>query len=362
MFRPLIPLIPLLVPLACTRSSAPAIPHPDGASVTAAALATPRLVPQQSGTATLLQAVSAVSDRVVWVSGHQGTWARTLDGGERWVSGRVPGADTLQFRDVHASSADTAWLMSAGTGPLSRIFRTVDGGRSWTEQHAAVASDAFYDCMDFWDARSGLVFGDATGAALQLLVTTDGKTWVPVPQDRLPAALPGEGSFAASGRCVATEGERHAWVGMGNTSATRVLMTRDRGRTWQVVQTPVVSGEGNGITTIAFRDTLHGVALGGTIGTADAFSDNVALTSDGGRSWTLGARPPFAGALYGGAYVPGAGASLVAVGPRGMIWSRDEGRQCMMLDSLAYWSVGFAPGGAGWAVGPLGRITKIETR
>ncbi|HEX6631552.1 MAG TPA: hypothetical protein VF048_10685, partial [Gemmatimonadaceae bacterium] len=96
---------------------------------------TPTLEPQQSGTTALLQAVSPVSEQVVWVSGHRGTWARTLDGGVTWQAGRVPGADTLQFRDVYAASADTAVLLSAGPGALSRIYRTTDGGRSWTEQH-----------------------------------------------------------------------------------------------------------------------------------------------------------------------------------------------------------------------------------
>ena len=36
---------------------------------------------QQSHTTALLQAVSAVDDTVVWVSGHQATWVRTVDGG-----------------------------------------------------------------------------------------------------------------------------------------------------------------------------------------------------------------------------------------------------------------------------------------
>ena len=322
----------------------------------------PRLIPQASGTTALLQAVSVVNERVVWVSGHRGTWARTLDGGATWETGRVAGADTLQFRDVHAASADTAWLMSAGTGSSSRIYRTVNGGRAWEQQHVAAEPQAFYDCMDLAAGGVGGVFGDATEGQLYLLGTTDGVRWTRIPPARLPAALPGEGSFAASGHCFMAMAPRHAWAGMGNTSATRVLMTRDRGAAWEAVTTPIVSGEGNGITTVAFRDTLHGVVMGGTIGAPDAFSDNVARTSDGGRTWTLGARPPFGGAIYGGVYVPGAGGTLVAVAPKGMILSADDARSWERLDTLAYWSVGFASARAGWAVGPGGRIVRIELR
>ena len=66
----------------------------------------PTLTPQSSGTDQLLQAVSAVDDSVVWVSGHGGSYARTTDGGTTWEAGMVPDADTLQFRDVHAVEFD----------------------------------------------------------------------------------------------------------------------------------------------------------------------------------------------------------------------------------------------------------------
>ena len=71
---------------------------------------------QVSGTKQLLIAVSPVNERVVWASGTQGTWVRTTDGGTTWLTGRVPGADSLQFRDVHAESAESAWLLSIEKG------------------------------------------------------------------------------------------------------------------------------------------------------------------------------------------------------------------------------------------------------
>ena len=54
----------------------------------------PRVELQESGVGVLLQAVSPVDERVVWISGHGGTWLRTLDGGTTWTGGTVPGADT----------------------------------------------------------------------------------------------------------------------------------------------------------------------------------------------------------------------------------------------------------------------------
>ncbi|HEU4631862.1 MAG TPA: hypothetical protein VFS08_19080 [Gemmatimonadaceae bacterium] len=335
-----------------------------GAGAASVAGSTPTLQPQQSGTTALLQAVSPVSDRVVWVSGHRGTWARTLDGGATWQTGHVPGADTLQFRDVYAASADTAFLLSAGPGALSRIFRTVDGGRSWAEQHVNPDSAGFYDCFAFWDASHGLVYGDAVDGRLVVLETTDGATWRRIDDSRLPAAQPDEGGFAASGTCVAARtagSERHAWIATGNAARPRVLHTADGGRTWAASEPPLPGGEGAGGASVAFRDAEVGVALGGDIGAPQARGDYVAVTTDGGATWRTGGRPTFAGAIYGGAYVPGAERpTLVLVGPGGADWSVDDGRTFARLDTLSYWGVGFASPHAGWLVGPNGRIVKVR--
>jgi len=322
----------------------------------------PVLTVQQSGTTALLQAVSPVNDRIVWVSGHAGTFARTLDGGVSWTAGRVPGADTLQFRDVHAVSADTAWLMSAGSGELSRIFRTTDGGRSWSQQHFNREPEAFFDCMAFWDARRGVVFSDAVRGEHFVLLTVDGgANWERIPPDRLPRAAPGEGGFAASGTCVVTVGRATAFAGTGNAPGAQVLKTTDAGRSWTGTPVPVVSGEGAGIASVAFRDSLHGAAIGGEIGKPSGRGDYVAFTVDGGRSWTPGGRFTFAGPAYGAAYVPTVDRPrLVAVGPGGADVSRDDGRSWTKLDTLAYWSVGFASPSAGWAVGPRGRVVRIR--
>src|SRR5262249_11483232 len=112
------------------------------------------LMEQHSGTSARLQAVSAVNERVVWVSGLRATWARTLDGGETWAADSMQGPDSwLEFRDVHAVSADRAWLLAAGPGDSSRIYHTEDGGRHWALQFQNRDPLAFYDALDFWDAR-----------------------------------------------------------------------------------------------------------------------------------------------------------------------------------------------------------------
>lgn len=324
---------------------------------------TPLLEPQQSGTNALLIGISVVDDSVVWVSGAGGTFARTTDGGATWTAGTVAGADSLQFRDVHALDAHTAWLLSIGEGTQSRIYRTDDGGASWTLQFTNAEPRGFFDCFGFWDAQHGIAFSDSFDGNFYLIETTDGgASWTRIPPERLPPANEGEGAFASSGTCLQVHGESTAWVGTGASAAgPRVLRTTDRGSTWTVVAAPLVSGGSAGITTLAFRDSMNGAALGGDITQPDSMSDNAALTSDGGATWALAARPAFTGAVYGSSWVPGVPApTLVAVGPRGLAYSTDGLRSWVALDTLNHWGVSFASPERGWAVGPNGRITRIR--
>ena len=325
--------------------------------------AAPVLTEQHSGTTALLQAVSAVTERVVWVSGQRATWARTTDGGATWVAGAMSGPDSgLQFRDVFALSAERAWLLAAGPGDSSRIYHTEDGGRHWALQFRNSDSSAFYDCLDFWDARRGIALSDAV-AGRMLVITTDdgGATWQAVPRDSLPPALAGEGAPAASGTCLVIRHGGRAWFGTEAVPGARVYASTDYGRSWRAADTPIAHGEAAGITSLAFLDDARGFALGGRImDRADTSAVSVATTSDAGRTWTAAGRPPFAGAVYGSAVLHGREDVLLAAGPGGLALARLCCGQpaWSLLSSNNYWAVG-GSGGVAWAVGPGGRITRI---
>lgn len=185
---------------------------------------------QSSGTTQLLQAVSVVNANVLWVSGHGGTWARTTNGGATWHTGGVTGADTMQFRDVHALDEHSAWLLSAGPGDQSRVYRTDDGGGLWTLQWTNPEPDGFYDCLAFWDAQRGIVYGDAVNGELRILRTEDGgSTWRLLARSGLPEALPAEAGFAASGTCVTTQPGGRGWIAAGNAPRARLPHGRLRG-------------------------------------------------------------------------------------------------------------------------------------
>ena len=320
-------------------------------------------IPQESGISVRLQAVSAVGNGVVWVSGLGGTYGLSTDSGKSWRAGVVPGADKLELRDIHALDEHTAYVLSSGTGDQSRVLKTTDGGASWSLQLVNPDPEGFFDCFAFWDAEHGLLYGDSVRGELVLFETSHGKSWTRLPSERLPKARPGEGGFAASGTCLVTMGETTAYVGTG-AGSSRVLRTRDRGRSWEAFETPIASGTATaGITSLTFWSEEDGVAAGGDIAAPDARQENVAILSDGGRTARLTAPPTFPGAIYGVAQVPGTSPPLVvAVGPKGASYSVDSARTWMALSEESYWSVGFEPSGLGWMVGPEGRIGRLELR
>jgi photosystem II stability/assembly factor-like uncharacterized protein len=322
--------------------------------------------PQPSGTDVSLRGVSAVDARVAWASGARGTVLRTLDGGATWQERPIAGAEGLDLRDIDAFDASLAYALSIGSGANSRIFKTIDGGATWETQFVNDEPQAFFDAMDFWEPRRGVAVSDSVDGRFIIVRTADGgDTWTPVPADGLPPALPGEGYFAASGSNVATWGSRHVWAATGAASQARVLRSTDGGDTWEVAVTPIPAGPTSGIYSIAFRDVDHGVVVGGDYRREEEAIDNLALTRDGGRTWSLVAGAALSGFRSAVAYVPGAPTpSLFAVGPSGADYSRDDGLTWTPVPGPGFHALGIAAnpldGAVGWAVGSSGRIGHLD--
>jgi hypothetical protein len=138
----------------------------------------PTLTPQDSGTTNGLIAVSPVNPQVVWASGRNGTFTVTTDGGQTWNAGVVPGAEALQFRDVQGFSASVAYLMSIGNNPTDfRVYKTLDGGATWTIEFENQNPSAFYDAFAFWTPQRGILHSDSVNGVFPDFRTLDGMTW-----------------------------------------------------------------------------------------------------------------------------------------------------------------------------------------
>jgi photosystem II stability/assembly factor-like uncharacterized protein len=310
-----------------------------------------------TGSDARLRGVSAVSATTAWTSGSLGTVLRTVDGGATWQSVGPPGTTGLQFRDIEAFDADHAVILSIGNGGDSRIYVTSDAGQHWALTFVNDNPDAFY-CMTFFDSRRGLALSDPVDGRFRIIATSDGGQSWQLAGSAMPAALPGEFAFAASGQCLVTDHGRRAWFGSGGAAQARVFRSDDGGESWQVSATPIRSGPSAGIFALAFRGQQHGFAVGGDFATPTQAPEALALTADGGTTWQLVADAPNE-YRSGAAWVTGRDA--VVVGPTGSNASLDGGQTWRGFDTGSFDTVDCAYRGACWASGEHGRAAHLVT-
>ncbi|HEY0896952.1 MAG TPA: oxidoreductase [Sphingobacteriaceae bacterium] len=242
------------------------------------------LVSQTSGTPTSIRGLSVVDDQVAWASGSQGWFGRTDDGGKTWHWQQPAGFDTLDFRDIEGFSAQRAIAVSAGSPAV--ILLTEDGGAAWRVVYRNDAPDIFLDGMDFWNDKTGMIYGDPIDGRMQLLKTVDGGiTWTNI-SDRANLQLEeGEASFAASGTNIRTLAGGHVWIATGG-KRSRIFYSADYGGTWISSYCPIIQGESStGPFSLAFLDPANGVAAGGNYLVDTLRTNTLVLTRDGGRNW-----------------------------------------------------------------------------
>ena len=351
--RTCILLVSLLAGASCAIAlAAPAQAHPGSHRVS------PSWTLLDTGSQSHFRGLAPVSRQVAWLGGYDGLILRTTDGGRSWQDVSPAGAGTLQFRDISAFDARHAVAMSAGTGTDSRLYRTSDGGRHWQLAYQNTEPSAFFDCMDFYDPRHGLVLSDPVDGKFRILSTRDGgRHWTVLPNQGMPAALPGEAGFAASGECLTTSG-RDAWFGAGGGSAARVFHSHDGGYSWDVRSTPLISSPSAGVFGLAFRGPRAGIAVGGDFAAPDV-ATRVAAVSYLRSPWFLSPTQP-TGYRSGVTWLPHTRAGAVAVGLTGSDISYDGGLHWHTFDTGQFDTVSCAPDGSCWASGDLGRVAVLR--
>ncbi len=174
-----------------------------------------------------------------WLAGGPNLW-RSTDGGATWTAQHTFAASVDW---LHAEDATCAWVQNGAV-----LWRTVDGGATWQRlTDAAPAVVSFRTASEGWGANGG-----------SILKTTDGgRTWRTI--FTLPAAKPVDWFWDAL----------TGWRAAGST----MERTTDGGATWQAAATGLA-----GIDAFVFVDARHGWAW-------HAASLGLAHTTDGGATW-----------------------------------------------------------------------------
>lgn len=218
----------------------------------------------------------------------------------------------------------------------------------YKEEHEKV----FYDALAFFDELNGIAMGDPTEDCLSIILTNDGgNTWSKIPCSKLPKVEEGEAAFAASNGNIAIIND-NAWVVTGGKKA-RVFHTSDKGKTWQVYNTPIIQGrEMTGIYSVDFFDKKNGIIFGGDWENKENNIANKAITNDGGKTWQLVADNKEPGYRSSVQYVPDTnGKELFAVGSTGISFSNDSGHSWKKVSNESYYSIRFINKNVAWLAG-----------
>lgn len=229
-----------------------------------------------------MRGVQYVNDSVMWASGTQGTVLRSTDGGKNWEVKRVPGADSLDFRDIHAIDDKKAWVISAGSP--GRIYRTTDGGQVWYLLYNNNKPEIFMDGMD-GHGDSIVVYGDPMDGPLLFLRSNNGKSWERINHPRLKP-LENEAGFAASGTGIALRGEK-IYFATGGASYCRMFVSHNWGSNWDQYPIPLRSAEGAGVFSICLGPENTVLAAGGDYRDSTRNDSNLAISYNGGKQWKL---------------------------------------------------------------------------
>jgi photosystem II stability/assembly factor-like uncharacterized protein len=315
---------------------------------------------------TNLRAVSATHARdsrrssapVIWASGSHSRLLKSKDGGAHFRRLLVNAGVSLDLRGIQAFNEKIAYAMSSGEGKKSRIYKTTNAGEGWKLQFSDRRPAFFLDALVCISEKECYAISDPVDGKFLLLATRDGEHWQELPRDHMPAALPAEGAFAASGTCLSIYGQREIYFATGGPAA-RVFHSRDLGRTWTVTETPIASGNASsGIFSIT-REGNALVAVGGDYKDVNRADRTAAYSLDQGATWTLAAQPP--GGFRSAVASLDAG-TLAAVGPNGEDISNDHGAHWTPTDSLDLNTLAVLDGRNAWAAGPKGTIARWINR
>ncbi|PZR41523.1 MAG: oxidoreductase [Azospira oryzae] len=268
--------------------------------------------------------LSVVNDTIAWISGSQGQVGVTADGGKTWRFNTVKGHEKSEFRSLYAFDARRAIIANAGSPAY--ILTTADAGKTWKTVHTLTHKDAFFDGIDFWNSKEGIIYGDPIDGKMLLLKTTDGGlSWKEI--TNAPRLETGEASFAASGTGIRCLKNDKIIICTGGT-LSRLWISDDKGEQWTNRTTPIIQGQS---TTGIFSFAQNGnqlLIVGGDFKEENGTTLHCFYSTDDGANWVA---PLTATRGYRECIEPITETILIATGPSGSDISLDNGQHWQAL-------------------------------
>ncbi|MHC1707965.1 MAG: T9SS type A sorting domain-containing protein [Bacteroidales bacterium] len=262
--------------------------------------------------------MQAVTADIVWAVAYDGSgtgayiseFSKTTDGGNVWTPGQILTTQGYGIGNLSAIDATTAWAAVYYNGNQNNtcgVYKTVDGGVTWTQQTVLQGAASFANNVYFWDENNGMCHGDLKDGYFEVYTTTDGgTTWTRVPQANFT------GAALASGEA--------GWTGVIEVAGNSVMYGSNKGKLWKSddkglnwvasVTGASAAGTNGGINDIAFKDSQDGL-----VGHANetTYMYDLYETHDGGTTW---APVAYTGTAFNNdlTYVPGTPNTYVCTG------------------------------------------------
>ena len=222
----------------------------------------------------------------IWIGGTRGTVIHSSDGGEHFTVSQVPGADSLDFRDLAILDDKTVLLMSAGPAEngAAKIFKTENGGLNWEIAFQIKEKGYFFDAI-LWEGKQGLVLSDPAGPFYGLIrISEKGRSYELLKPAKHPALQKGEAAFAASGSSL-QKTKNGYYIVTGGGEKARVLFSPDAS-IWESKYAEIPGGEGTGFFSLGVRDAKNLWIGGGNYSRIKEGPVPVLESKDAGVSWS----------------------------------------------------------------------------
>jgi photosystem II stability/assembly factor-like uncharacterized protein len=227
----------------------------------------------------------------IWIGGTRGTVIHSSDGGSHFSVSTVPGADSLDFRDLAILDENTVLLMSAGEAEngAAKVFRTENGGLSWELAHQIKEKGYFFDAI-IWEGKQGLILSDPAGPFYGLIrISEKGKAFQLLNPVSHPELQKGEAAFAASGSSLQKTKQGY-YIVTGGGEKARVLFSEDA-LNWKNIYAEIPGGEGTGFFSLGVLNARNLWIAGGNYSRIKEGPVPILESKDAGTTWS-----PVAGA------------------------------------------------------------------
>ncbi|KMU60664.1 glycosyl hydrolase [Elizabethkingia anophelis] len=263
-----------------------------------------------------------VSNGKVWYSGTESKFGfvnvnDTLDKKQIRLSDK-----NLQFRTL---AQDKKYFYAINIESPANFFRVEKKSLKVENVFQDKGSTAFYDALHFTGGGAAYAFSDTDESLKLKLAQMDKKGMWSIPNHNVQLNK-GEAAFAASNTNIASS-KNYLWIATGGMSS-RILRQNLNTQKWEIFNTPFVQGKSSqGMYSVDFYGDRFGIAVGGDYTAQKENQDNIATTTDGGKTWEIQASGKNGGYMTCVRIKPGSeGKEIIAVGDQHISYSVDYGK------------------------------------